>query len=233
MARLGGFAGRRADVSAAARARDVDAAVDRMDPGRARIGHDDAGRAEDREAADDAEAPVGGALGDLLAAGDRDLDNRVDADAEPRRDLLEIGVDHRARRRIDRRLADGERQAGPRHRADAFAGLEAQARARRREAHGRHDQRAMGDVRIVARVLDDAGAGESCRRAHGSRARIRASSPWAARPGPDRERRPVSSASKAARAAPLAQAPVVQPRLRGGVFGSLMRAGLARGAQFA
>ena len=27
--------------------------------------------------------------------------------------------------------------------------------------HGRHDQRAMGDVRIVARVLDDAGAGEA------------------------------------------------------------------------
>ena len=73
---LGRVAGRRADMGAAARARDVDAAMDRMDPGRAGIGHDDAGRAEDRQAADDAEPAVGGALGDLLAAGDRDLDHR-------------------------------------------------------------------------------------------------------------------------------------------------------------
>ena len=46
------------------------------------------------------------------------------------------------------------------------------------------------------------------------------------RAGPKRlERRP--------RRAPPAQAPVVEPRLRLGSFGSLMRAGLARGAQFA
>ena len=102
---LGRFPGRSADVGAAARARDVDAAHDRVDPGRARIGHDDAGRAEDRQAADDAEAPVGGALGDLLAAGDRDFDNGVDAGAVPLRYFREIGADHRARRRIDGRLA--------------------------------------------------------------------------------------------------------------------------------
>ena len=76
------------------------------------------------------------------------------------RDFREIGLDHRARRRVDRGLARRKRQSGPRHRADALAGLEAQSGAWAREAHGRHDERAMGDVRIVARVLDDAGAGK-------------------------------------------------------------------------
>ena len=65
---LGGFARRRADMRASARAGDVDAAVDRVDPGRAGIGHHDAGRAEDRQAADDAEPAVGGALGEFFAA---------------------------------------------------------------------------------------------------------------------------------------------------------------------
>ena len=157
---LGRFPGRSADVGASARARDVHAAHDRVNPGRARIGHDDAGRAQDRQASDDAETPVGGALGDFFAAGDRDFDNGVDAGAMPLRDFREIGSDHRARRRVDRGLARLERQSGPRHRADAFAGLEAQSGAWAREAHGRHDERAMGDVRIVARVLDDAGAGK-------------------------------------------------------------------------
>ena len=55
-------------------ARDVDAAMDRMDPGRAGIGHDDAGGAEDRQSADDAEPPVEGLCGQRLAAGNGDLD---------------------------------------------------------------------------------------------------------------------------------------------------------------
>ena len=53
--RLGGRAGRAGDVVEARGAGDVDAAMDRVDPGRAGIGHDDAGGAEDRQAADDAE----------------------------------------------------------------------------------------------------------------------------------------------------------------------------------
>ena len=146
--------------AAAAGAGDVDAAMDGMDPGRARIGHDDAGRAEDRKAPDNAEAPVGGALGDLRPAGNRNLDVEVDADAEPLRHLVEIGADHGARGRIDRRLARRQRQSRPRHRPDALAGAEAQARAFRREPNRGHDQRAMRDVGIVAGVLDDAGAGD-------------------------------------------------------------------------
>jgi hypothetical protein len=104
--------------------------------------------------------PLAVRAGDSLAAGHRDFDDRVDASAEFRGDFFEIGADHRARGRIDRGLADWQRQTGPGHRANAFAGLKAQARASRREANSRYDQRAMGDVRIVARVLDDPGAGE-------------------------------------------------------------------------
>ena len=54
------------------RARDIDAAVDRMDPGGAGIGHDDAGRAEDGEAADDPEPAVERLRRKRLAAGDRE-----------------------------------------------------------------------------------------------------------------------------------------------------------------
>ena len=55
-------------------ARDVDAAVDRMNPCRAGEGHDDAGRAEDGKPADDAEARVPGFCGERLAAGNGDFD---------------------------------------------------------------------------------------------------------------------------------------------------------------
>ena len=55
---------------------DVDAPVDGMDPGRTRIGNDDARGAEDRKPAFDAEPPVEGLLGQFLAArnGDGDID---------------------------------------------------------------------------------------------------------------------------------------------------------------
>ena len=72
--RLGGRAGRAGDMGEAGGARHVDAAVDRGDPGRAGKGHDDAGRAEDRQAAHDAEPRVPGLVGQRLAAGNGDLD---------------------------------------------------------------------------------------------------------------------------------------------------------------
>ena len=58
---------------------DVDAAVDRVDPRRAGEGDDDAGGAEHRKAALDAEAAIQGLLGERCAAGDRDLDLDVGA----------------------------------------------------------------------------------------------------------------------------------------------------------
>ena len=91
----------------------------------------------------------------------------------------------------------------------------------------------MGDVRVVARVLDDAGAGEIGPKLVD---RQRKFGPEALRQR-DRNRvgnAPVRSASKAARAAPLAQAPVVHPRRRGVVLSaSDMGVGLARASVLA
>ena len=147
----------------------------------------------------------------------------------PLRDFREIGLDHRARRRVDRGLARLERQSGSRNRADALAGLEAQSGAWAREAHGRHDERAMGDVRIVARVLDDAGAGKIGPKLMG---RERKFGPEALR---QRDRNGVrESASQKrfeGRARRAARAGAGRPPApEGGFFGSLMSAGLARDA---
>ena len=73
---LGGIAGRAGDMGKAHGARHIDAAMDGVNPGRAGIGDDDAGRAEDRYAAENAEAAVERALRHLLAVrhGDLDLD---------------------------------------------------------------------------------------------------------------------------------------------------------------
>ena len=72
--RFGGRAGRARHMGEAGGAGHVDAAMDGVDPGRAGIGHDDAGGAEDRQAADDAEARVEGLGGKRFAARDGDLD---------------------------------------------------------------------------------------------------------------------------------------------------------------
>ena len=134
-----------------------------------------------------------------------------------------------------RRLATGLRFRHREERSDAaIQSRRLGPSSLNRFACARDDKRAMRDVRIVARVLDDAGAGET-----GSKLMARKREFWSqALRQRDRNRignAPVRSASNAARAAPLAQAPapVIQPRLRLGSFGSLMRAGLARGAQFA
>ena len=101
-----------------------------------------------------------------------------------------------------------------------------------RFASARDDKRAMGDIRIVARVPDDTGAGEIGVKLI---AREREFGPQVLRQR-DRDRigklagrQPFERRPRRAAGA----APVVHPRLRLGSFGSLMRAGLARGAQFA
>ena len=86
---LRGRAGGGGDVAEAGGARDVDAAVDGMHPGRAGIGDHDPGRAEDREAADDAEPAVGGPPRQDLAARDRDRDLEVAGIALVARDRLD------------------------------------------------------------------------------------------------------------------------------------------------
>ncbi len=128
---LGGRAGRAGDVGEARGARDIDAAMDRMDPGRAGIGHDDAGGAEDRQAADDAEPPVEGLGGQRLAAGNGDLDLDVAGIAVGGGDLGDGLAQHLARHRVDGRLARRNGKARPRHRAHALAGTEADAASAR------------------------------------------------------------------------------------------------------
>ena len=141
------------------RARDVDAAMDRVDPGRAGIGHDDAGGAEDRQAADDAEPAVERSLGDLL--------RRRESRSRPRRRPPR----RRARRlrrsppRIIRRgaglMAGSPGGSGSPGRVTVptpGAGAKRDARMPARRARTSRDhQRAMGHVGIVARVLDDPG----------------------------------------------------------------------------
>ena len=82
-----------------------------MDPGRTGIGHDDAGGAEDRQAADDAETAVERLRRKRFAAGNGNLDLDVNLDAGGAAgrggDLGDGVVDHAARHRIDGRLAGG------------------------------------------------------------------------------------------------------------------------------
>jgi hypothetical protein len=70
-------------------------------------------------------------------------------------------ADHRTGRRIDRWLADRELQPRSRHRADSLAGREAYAGAGIGPGDLGNDGRAVGDIRIIAGILDDAGAGEA------------------------------------------------------------------------
>ena len=140
----------------AAGAGDIDAAMDAVDPGGARIRHDYSRRAEDRQAANNAKPAVERMFGHFLAAGDGDFYLGIGRDAELSRGLRDILAHHGARNRIDRGLPDRERQAGPRDGPDPLAGLESHAGARRVDSTFDKDQCAMGDVRVVARVLHDA-----------------------------------------------------------------------------
>ena len=156
----GGFrrgSGGRRDVLQAAGARDIDAAVDRMNPRRARIGNDDAGGAEDRQAADNAEAPVQRLLRERRAVRNGDLHLDVARVAVRGGDLGDRRADHLARHGIDGGLAGRDGKAGPRHRAHALARAERDAAPGRAGPYRREDQRAVGHVGIVARVLDHAG----------------------------------------------------------------------------
>jgi hypothetical protein len=153
---LGGRAGRSSDVCELDGAGNVDAAPDRLDPRRAGIRNDDAGSAEDRQPADDAETPVQGFFRQRLAAGNGNLHRHVTGIAVSRSDLSDCLADHLPGHRIDRRLTGRNGKAGTRHRADALAGAERYAAPWCARPHRRQDQSAVGDVGIIASVLDHA-----------------------------------------------------------------------------
>ena len=138
-------------------ARDIDAAIDRMDPGRAGIRHDDAGGAEDRQAADDAEPAVERAFREPRTVRYADLDLDVAGLPQPR--VATSAIAAAIMRRGTGLMAGspgGTARPGrvtvptpsPARKHDAAAG--------RAGAHRRQHERAMGHVGIVARILDDA-----------------------------------------------------------------------------
>ena len=96
----------------AAGAGDIDAAMDRVDPGRAGIGNDHARGAEDRQPADDAEPRIERLLRNRLAARNGDLDLDIRRVPPTLRAASSMAVaDHLARHRIDGRLARRQGQA--------------------------------------------------------------------------------------------------------------------------
>ena len=88
-------------------------------------------------------------------------------------------------------------------------------RPRRAAAQLGDDERAMRHVGIIACILDDAGASARLRPISLSASGKHGVSPRGRRIVTESGNPPVTSASKAARAAAAAQAPVVQPRFRG------------------
>ena len=187
--RLRSVAGRAGDMVEPGGARDVDAAMDRMDPRRAGKGNDDAGRAEDRQPADDAEARVPGFCASASPPG---MEISISASATRTvcgRDLLDRLNHHLARHRVDRRLARRDRQARQRHRADAFSGLEPDAVPSLAASHRRDDLGLMRHVGVVSCILDDARPRTAVARRRLCKARRRASRRAAAGSSPDRETR--------------------------------------------
>ena len=148
---FGSGAGGTDDMGKACCPRDVDAAVNGMDPGRAREGDDDPGCAENGDSAQDAEARVQCFGRDPLAV----LDGYFDLEIAVRSAHFgDGGSDHLSWHRIDGGLVGWDRQTGTRDGAHARSSFEynpASARANR----GAY-QSAMRNVRIVSRIFDDA-----------------------------------------------------------------------------
>ena len=116
---------------------------------------DDAGCPEDRQAADNAEPGVPCLAGDFGAVlhGNRDGDVGAFAMGSAKR-VDDLGH-HGTRDGIDGRMARRNGQARLGDHADAVARMKLDAASGQRTAHGCAYRGAMGDVGIVARVLDD------------------------------------------------------------------------------
>ena len=133
--------------------------------------------------------------------------------------LRDGGAHHGARHGIDGGLAGRDRQARPGHHADARTGAEHHACAGRAAAGPCDDERAVRHVRIVARILDDAGQAPSPPRSARMASAKAGRSPPGSSTSTGSGKLAGESAEKAAFAAAAAQVPVVQPR-RSGAFRS-------------
>lgn len=128
-----------------------------MDPGGAGKGNNDACCAEDGNAANNAEPAVQGFLRQFLAVADGNLDFEIGTFSGH---LSNRCFDHLARYGVDGGFSRWQGQARPCDGAHALAGLEGDAASRLTSSHRAFDQRTMGYVGIVTRILDDTGAGE-------------------------------------------------------------------------
>ena len=150
---LGIIAGAAGHMGEACSACHVDAAMDGMDPGGAGIGDDNSGGAKDGEPAHDAKTAVQRARGQSLAVGYGNFDRDVTGGGVLCGEGSDGGGDHLAWDWVDGGLAgrDGEARAG--NRADAGAGTENYAGAGWRQSDGDADKCAMGNIRVVSRIL--------------------------------------------------------------------------------
>ena len=197
--------------------------MDRGDPRRAGIGDHHAGGAEDRQPADNAEPRVQRLRRHLLAMRNGNLDLDIAVASERARDLRDLRPHHLSRHRVDRRLSRRHGKPRQRHGADARPSLELNAASCRARPHRGEHQRAMGHVWIVAGILDHAGGRRPValpidgKREGGALAAGKRdlNGVWEVAG---------QNAVKAALAAAVAQAPVVQPRRSGRASSnSLMR----------
>ena len=118
---------------------------------------DDAGRAQNGDAALDAEARVEGLFRKHLALrrGDRHADPA--AVTHKTADLAHVLFDHFSRHRVDGRLAHGLVEPRLRHAADALAAVDGHA-GRGRSFHCGKNERATRHVGVVTAVLSDGAA---------------------------------------------------------------------------
>ena len=138
------------------RAHDVYGLNDARGPRRGREGAHDARGTEDGDAADDPEAGVGRLLGHLLAA--RDAYDDADAALVRVEDFLYGVGDHSPRHGVYGRSSDREPEPGFGDDADAIAPVQLEPLLfPQRDAGG--EMGAVGDVGVVAGVLDDDGLG--------------------------------------------------------------------------
>ncbi|MNJ49218.1 hypothetical protein D3C77_444370 [compost metagenome] len=137
---------------------DVDALVDRGDVSRAGERPDDAAGAQDRQTTEDTQARVHGFQRQVLAVLHVHRDFKAAAVAALTGQALQVFGHHPSRHRIDRRLAHRQYQAGTGHGTDTLARHKAHA-GLGLQAYAAIEQGAVGDVRIVAGILEGAGLG--------------------------------------------------------------------------
>jgi hypothetical protein len=152
---LGRIAGRACNMGKSCSTGDIDASPDRMDPCRAGEWNDDSGRAEDGDPAEDTEPRVQGFFRQQFTTGDGDLHLQI---CHGSRHFSDRRGNHLPGNWIDGGLPDRQRQACPRYRAHSLAGSEGDARTGAPFSYRADDKGAVGDVRVIARILDHAGS---------------------------------------------------------------------------